>query len=45
MILMAALMFAFIYLRNGISRKTGVFLVAVYMAYIAVMVIDPSMAI
>lgn len=45
MILMAAIMFALIYFRNRISRLAGVFLVAIYVAYIAVMVIDPSMAI
>lgn len=45
MILMSALMFAFVYLRNGISRVTGALFVGIYFVYIATMVIDPSLAI
>lgn len=45
MTLMAALMFLFIYLRNGISRVTGLLFVAIYVVYISMMVMDPSLAI
>lgn len=45
MVLMSLLMFLLIYFRNRISRSAGACLVVLYVAYIAVMVLNPSMAI
>ena len=45
MILLSVLMFLMVYRNNGISRRTGALLLSIYIVYIAIMVINPSMAI
>ena len=45
MILMTVLMYAMVRLKNNISRPMGALLVAIYVAYVVIMALNPSLTI